>query len=86
MSEQTLSQLTEQVAKDHSQVRSFVVPAQRISMTEDGLLDTGKNNFPLTPEASEQIAHDIKAPKFFFLTLERDIQAELFNRRFSVMW
>jgi len=88
MSEQSLSlsQLTEQITKDYSQVRSFVVPAQRISMTEDGLLDTGKNNFPLTPEASEQIAHDIKSPKFFFQTLERDIQAELFNRRFSVMW
>lgn len=86
MSEETLFQLAEQIANDYSQLRSFVVPAQQLSMTEDGLLDTGKNNFPLTPEASEQIAHDIKAPKFFFLTLERDIQADLFNRRFSVMW
>lgn len=86
MSEQTLPQLAEQIAENSSQLRTFVVPAQRISMTEDCLLDTGKNKFTLTLEVLEQIAHDIKASRGFYLNLAPDLRAMLFNRLFLAMW
>lgn len=79
---QNLSQLTQQIREQYAGLLSIIVPTEQISLTENGLLYTGKNEFPLAHEASEQFARLLKIPANFYLTLESDLRAIFFNRRF----
>ena len=84
MTMQNLAQLTQQIGEEYAGLRSFVIPTQQIALTENGLLNTGKNEFALSREASEQFAHFLKIPGDFYLTLEPDLRSLIFNRRFKV--
>jgi hypothetical protein len=75
--------ITEQIRKQYEGCSSFVIPPENVSLTDKGLLDTSKNQFPITREGLGQFAGYADAPKPFFLTLEPDLQAAIFNRRFQ---
>ena len=83
MTTQNLTQLTQQVRDKYASLRSFILSTQQISLTETGLLNTGKNEFALSREASEQFARFLRIPGDFYLTLESDLRALIFNRRFK---
>lgn len=82
MFKQSLSQLAEQIVQHYSNIHSYVVPTEKIALTETGCLATGQNEFPLSREASEQFGRLIKVPVTFYLTLDPDLRALIFNRRF----
>jgi hypothetical protein len=84
MGTQSLTQLTERIENEYAGLRSLVLPTQAITLTEDGLLHTGKNRFVLTREASKQLARLLRIPPHFYLTLEPDLRAIFFNRRFQI--
>lgn len=77
---QNLSQLTQQVREEYSNLHSYVVLTQNIRMTEAGYLSTSKNEFPITLEGLDQLAHSVDIPKPFFRRLPTDMRAILFNR------
>jgi hypothetical protein len=83
MNNMNLSQLTQQITKDFESQLSIVVPTENLSLTNDGFLYTGKNEFPLALEASEQFAGLLGIPTKFYLTLESDLRPIFFNRRLS---
>lgn len=80
---ENLDQLTQKISKLYGGLKSFVVSTQQIALTENGLLNTGKNEFALSREASEQFARFLKIPGDFYLTLEPDLRSLIFNRRFK---
>lgn len=80
---ENLSLLSEKVANNYRGFKSYVIPSEQISLTETGLFSTGKNEFPLAFEGLDQFASIAEIPKSFFRTLESDIRAMLFNRRFK---
>ena len=82
MLNQNLSQLTQLIADEYRGSCSYVVPTQQISLTESGHISTGKNEFPVRREASEQFAQLLRVPTAFYRTLDADLRALLFNRRF----
>ena len=82
MFKQNLSQLTEQIAKAYAGTVGYLVPAEQIGLTNSGYLRTGKNEFPVRREASEQFARLLEIPVPFYLKLEPDIRVLIFNRRF----
>jgi len=81
MNNQNLAQLTQQIGNEFQNQLSIVVPVEKLSLTNDGLLYTGKNQFPLALEASEQFARLLDIPAKFYLTLESDLRPIFFNRR-----
>jgi hypothetical protein len=83
MLKQNLAQLTQQIADEYAGSTSYVVPTGQISLTEAGHLRTGRNEFTVRREASEQFAHLLEIPTPFYLKLEPDLRALLFNRRFA---
>jgi len=78
---QNLVQLTQQVTEEYANQRSFVVPTKQISLTKTGLLSTGKNEFILSVEGSEQFARRFKIRDLFF-RLPLDLRAAVFNHFF----
>lgn len=78
-----LEQLATEISELYSGLEDIVVPAEQISLQENGLLDTGKSRFPVTREASEQFSKLLKVPAEFYLTLEPDLRSAIFNRRFQ---
>lgn len=81
---QTLAQLTQQIEEQYSNSHSYVIPTEQIKLTENGLLHTGKNEFPLSIEGYEQFARRSKIPPSFLLRLPTDLQAPVFNHCFQV--
>ena len=77
---QNLAKLTQQVREEYSNLHSYVVLTQNIRMTEAGYLSTSKNEFPITLEGLDQLAHSVDIPKPFFRRLPTDMRAILFNR------
>jgi hypothetical protein len=82
MLEQNLSQLTQQVAEACAGSASYAVSTEQISLTESGCLRTGKNEFPVSGEASAQFARLLDIPVSFYMKLEPDIRVRIFDRRF----
>ena len=72
----------EEVSNQYADLASYIVPTEQVRLTESGQLNTGKNEFSLTHEANEQFAHLLKIPRQFYPSLETDIRAIIFNRRF----
>lgn len=81
---QNLAQLTQQIKEQYTSLRSYVVPTEKISLTESGFLNTGENEFPLSSEASEQFARLFKIPVGVYLRFEADLRALIFNRWFRI--
>jgi hypothetical protein len=79
---QNLSQLTQQIKEQYAGLRSYIVPTEKISLTESGFLNTGKNKFPLSSEASGQLARLFKIPIRVYLKFETDLRALIFKRWF----
>lgn len=80
---ENLSLITKKIRGDYDGLKSYVIPAEKIALTETGLLSTGKNEFPFTLEGLDQFAGLTEIPKPFFRTLEPDLQSMIFNRRFQ---
>ena len=81
---QSLAHITQQIEDEYANSHSYVVPTEKIALTQSGLLSTGKNEFPLSSDASEQLARMLKIPFDFYQSLESDLRSLLFNRRFRV--
>ena len=77
-----LNQLTEQIKDVYGGMYSYVIPTEQISLTDGGLLCTGRNEFPFTLDAIDQFAGVAEIPKHFFRGLEPDLRSAIFNRRF----
>ena len=80
---QNLAQTTQQIKDEYTHLHSYVIPTEKISLTDDGLLSTGRNEFPLTLDAIGQFAGVAEIPKQFFRELEPDLRPVIFNRRFQ---
>jgi hypothetical protein len=78
-----LAQLTQEIRDRYASLPSYIVPAEKIGLTESGYLTTGKNEFPLTIEGLDQFAQRADIPPHFFRTLESDHRSIIFNRRFQ---
>ncbi|HML73153.1 MAG TPA: DUF932 domain-containing protein [Anaerohalosphaeraceae bacterium] len=79
-----LSLITEQIREEYDGFKSYVIPSEKIALTEAGLFKTGKNEFPITDEGLDQFAGLTEIPKPFFRTLEPDLRSMVFNRRFQI--
>lgn len=77
---ENLIQLTEKVRETYGSLPSYEVPSEKISLTDTGLLDTGKNQFQVPFESLDQLAYKTHIPTHFFRKLPPDLQATLFNR------
>lgn len=75
-----LIQLTERVKETYGALPSYEVSSEKISLTDAGCLDTGKNQFPVLFESLDQLADKAHIPTHFFQKLPPDLQAMLFNR------
>jgi hypothetical protein len=80
---ETLSLIAEKIREKYTGLKSYVIPSEKIALTDGGLLNTGKNEFPLTFEGLDQFAEIAEIPKPFFRTLEPDLRSMIFNRRFQ---
>ncbi len=80
---QNLAFITEQIAKEFEGHRSVVLISEQIGLTDSGLFDTGRNKLPIAPEGLNQLAGLGGIPRPFFQTLEPDLKATVFNRRFQ---
>ncbi len=78
-----LALVTEEIEKKYRGFKSYVLSAEQIAMTDEGILSTGKNKYQLTVEALDQLAEYSEIPKHFFISLEPDLQAMVFNRLFQ---
>lgn len=58
------------------------MPTDKIWLTETGKLFTGKNEFPVSMEGYDQLAHVADIPRPFFKKLDPDFQAIVFNHCF----
>lgn len=81
---ESLSLITEQIREQYGGFESFVIPAEKLALTDNGFLSTGKEEFPFTLEGLDQFAGLAEIPKPFFRSLESDIRCILFNRRLKV--
>ena len=77
---ENLIQLTERVEETYGSLPSYEVSSEKISLTDAGCLDTGKNQFPVLFESLDQLADKAHIPTHFFRKLPPDLQATLFNR------
>ena len=82
MTAQNLTQMAQQIRGEYASLRTRVLLAEQISLTENGLLDTGEDRFALTRHASAQFARWSRIPSDFYLGLDPDLQARIFNRLF----
>ncbi len=78
-----LAQITQQITNEYVSLHSYVIPTEKISLTDNGLLSTGRNEFPLTLDVIDQFAGIAEIPKQFFRELEPDLRPVIFNRRFQ---
>ena len=74
---------TEKIRERYAGSKSYVIPSEKIALTDGGFLSTGKNEFSLTFEGLDQFAEITNIPKPFFRTLEPDLRSMIFNRRFQ---
>lgn len=74
---------TEKIRERYAGSKSYVIPSEKIALTDGGFLSTGKNEFSLTFEGLDQFAEIANIPKPFFRTLEPDLRSMIFNRRFQ---
>jgi len=77
---ENLTQLTERIKETYGSLPSYEVSSEKISLTDAGCLDTGKNQFPVLFESLDQLADKAHIPKHFFQRLPPDLQSVLFNR------
>jgi hypothetical protein len=75
---QNLAQLTEQIHQEYSNLHSYVVLSENISLTEAGYLNTGKNEFLVRLDGLDELAEKSDIPKKFLRRLPPDIRALLF--------
>jgi hypothetical protein len=84
MVRQNLAQLTQQIADEYARSHSYVIPTEKVALTQSGRLSTGKNEFSLSRDASEQFARMLGIPFRFYQSLEPDLRSLLFSRRFRI--
>lgn len=77
---ENLIQLTERLEEVYKSSHRYEVLSERISLTDAGYLDTGKNTFHVPFDSLDQLAERVNIPKHFFRRLPPDIQSVLFNR------
>ena len=77
-----LVQVTQRIEEEYSNRHSYIIPTEKISLTESGYLGTTKNEFCLTLGALDQLATSADIPKPFFRRQQPDLQAIIFNRCF----
>lgn len=78
----TLAEVREEIERRYANQASYVVPVEKINLTDFGHLATGKNEFPLTFDGLDQFAASVRIPKNFFRELEADLRSIISNRRF----
>jgi hypothetical protein len=80
---QNLTLVSEKIRSKYNGFKSYLIPSEKITLNEAGLLSTGKNEFLLTSDGFSQFAGLANIPSRFFQTLDPDHQSMIFNRRFS---
>jgi len=80
---QNLNELSKQVRTEYAGFRSYVVPSQLIRISDQGLIHTGKNKYPLSVEGLKQLAQAADIPISFFIRLPVDLRSITFNRLFQ---
>ena len=73
----------EKIRQEYEGFKSYLISSENIAFTDTGMLNTSRNDFPLTLEGLDQFAQIADIPKPFFRTLESDLRAVIFNRRFQ---
>ncbi|MFA6186351.1 MAG: DUF932 domain-containing protein [Phycisphaerae bacterium] len=80
---ENLALTTKKIRTEYEGIKSYVISSEQIALTDRGLFNTGKNEFPFTLEGLDQFAGLTEIPKPFFRTLEPDLRSMIFNRRFQ---
>jgi len=80
---QDLKELSEQVRTEYTGFSSYIIPSQHLRISDQGLLHTGENKFPMTVEGLNQFAQAAEIPKPFFRRLPVDLRSITFNRLFE---
>lgn len=61
-----LVELAQELVRRHGQKRDYIIPTHRLSLKENGKLEIGSDQFPLTDHAHTQIANWAEIPRKYY--------------------